>query len=171
VTASDSRLTRAAPDERAQSGDAKGEMDIQEILKYLPHRYPFLLIDRVVACTPRQSLTAIKNVTYNEQFFQGHFPGRPVMPAVLILEAMAQATGILALRSMDKLPTEQSVYYFVGIDSARFRQPVGPGDQLYIEVQLIRTTRGIWKVTSEARVDGRLVAEAELLGALRDANA
>ena len=104
------------------------EMDIGEILKYLPHRYPMLLIDRVVEFQHGKSLVAIKNVSYNEPYFQGHFPNRPVMPAVIILEAMALATGILVLRSMDKLPGEKSIYYFVGIDGARFRRPVEPGD-------------------------------------------
>ena len=144
------------------------DMDIGDILRYLPHRYPILLIDRVLECHPGESLVAIKNVSYNEQFFQGHFPNRPVMPAVLILEAMAQATGILALRTMGSLPTERSIYYFVGIDDARFRKPVEPGDQLRIEVDLIRTTRGIWKVRSDALVDGETVASAQLLGALRE---
>jgi 3-hydroxyacyl-[acyl-carrier-protein] dehydratase len=144
------------------------EMDIKEILRYLPHRYPILLIDRVLECHPGESLVAIKNVSYNEQFFQGHFPNRPVMPAVLILEAMAQATGILALRTVDSLPTERSIYYFVGIDDARFRKPVEPGDQLRIEVKLLRKTRGVWKVRSDALVDGQIVANAQLMGALRE---
>lgn len=144
------------------------EMDIHEVLKYLPHRYPFLLVDRVLEYTPGESLVALKNVTYNEAFFQGHFPNGPVMPAVLILEAMAQATGILALRTLGTLPTKTSVYYFVGVDKARFRHPVEPGDQLIIDVRHVRTTRGIWKVKSEARVDGKVVAGAELMGALRE---
>lgn len=144
------------------------EMDIGEILKYLPHRYPMLLIDRVVEFQHGQSLVAIKNVSYNESYFQGHFPNRPVMPAVIILEAMAQATGILVLRSMEKLPSERSVYYFVGIDDARFRRPVEPGDQLRIEVNLLRATRGIWKLRSEALVDGELVASGDLMGAMRE---
>ena len=143
-------------------------MDINEVLKYLPHRYPFLLLDRVVECTPGESLLALKNVTYNEQFFQGHFPKHPVMPAVLILEAMAQATGILALRSMDTMPTEDSIYYFVGVDKARFRRPVEPGDQLMIDIALVRTSRGVWKVKAKALVDGKLVANADLMGALRE---
>lgn len=144
------------------------DMDIGEVLRYLPHRYPILLIDRVEECRPGESLVALKNVTYNEQFFQGHFPNRPVMPAVLILEAMAQATGIFALRTLDTLPNEKSIYYFVGIDDARFRRPVEPGDQLRIEVNLIRSTRGIWKVKSSATVDGQLAASADLMGALRE---
>ncbi len=144
------------------------EMDIGEILKYLPHRYPMLLIDRVVEIQPGESLVAIKNVSYNEPYFQGHFPNRPVMPAVIILEAMAQATGILVLRSMEKLPNEKSIYYFVGIDGARFRRPVAPGDQLRIEVKLIRSSRGIWKMRSNASVDGAIVANGDLMGAMRE---
>ncbi len=143
------------------------EMDIGEVLKYLPHRFPFLLIDRVLECKPGESLVALKNVTYNEQFFPGHFPNRPVMPAVLILEAMAQATGILALRTLDTLPTDDSIYYFVGVDNARFRRTVEPGDQLHVHVYLERTMRGVWKVRSEARVGGTLCADARLMGALR----
>jgi 3-hydroxyacyl-[acyl-carrier-protein] dehydratase len=147
------------------------EMDIGEIMKYLPHRYPMLLIDRVVEFHHGESLIALKNVSYNESYFQGHFPNRPVMPAVIILEAMAQATGILVLRSMDKLPSEKSVYYFVGIDGARFRRPVVPGDQLRIEVNLLRSSRGIWKLRSEATVAGDVVASGDLLGAMREIDA
>jgi len=147
------------------------EMDIGEIMKYLPHRYPMLLIDRVVDFHHGKSLVAIKNVSYNEPYFQGHFPNRPVMPAVIILEAMAQATGILVLRSMDKLPSERSIYYFVGIDGARFRRPVEPGDQLRIEVTLLRSSRGIWKLRSEATVDGDVVASGDLMGAMREIEA
>lgn len=144
------------------------EMDIGEIMKYLPHRYPMLLIDRVVDMRLGESLVAIKNVSYNEPYFQGHFPNRPVMPAVIILEAMAQATGILVLRSMDKLPNEKSIYYFVGIDGARFRRPVEPGDQLRIDVKLVRSMRGIWKLRSDATVDGEVVASGDLMGAMRE---
>ena len=144
------------------------EMDIGEIMKYLPHRYPMLLIDRVVEIELGRSLVAIKNVSYNEPYFQGHFPNRPVMPAVIILEAMAQATGILVLRSMDKLPSEKSIYYFVGIDGARFRRPVEPGDQLRIEVELLRSSRGIWKLRSDATVNGDTVASGDLMGAMRE---
>ena len=147
------------------------EMDIGEIMKYLPHRYPMLLIDRVVEFEHGKSLVAIKNVSYNESYFQGHFPNRPVMPAVIILEAMAQATGILVLRSMDKLPSEKSIYYFVGIDGARFRRPVEPGDQLRIEVNLLRSSRGIWKLRSNATVDGDIVASGDLMGAMREIEA
>ena len=144
------------------------EMDIRRVLEYLPHRYPMLLIDRVLEYQANESLVALKNVTANEPYFSGHFPGRPVMPAVLILESMAQATGILALRTLDQLPAANSMYYFVGIDRARFRRPVEPGDQLIVEVRLLRTTRGVWKVNAEARVDGKTVAEAVLMGALRE---
>ena len=144
------------------------DMPIDEVRKHLPHRYPFLLVDRVLECTPGKSLVALKNVTINEPFFPGHFPRRPVMPAVLILEAMAQATGILALRSLARLPSETEMYYFVGVDNARFRQPVEPGDQLIIEIDLVRTTRGIWKVAGRGKVEGKVVATADLLGALRD---
>ena len=144
------------------------DMPIDEVLRHLPHRYPFLLVDRVLECVPGKSLVALKNVTINEPFFPGHFPRRPVMPAVLILEAMAQATGILALRSLNRLPSESEMYYFVGVDNARFRHPVEPGDQLLIEIDLVRTTRGVWKVTARGKVDEKLVATADLLGALRD---
>lgn len=147
------------------------EMDIGEIMKYLPHRYPMLLIDRVVEFQLGESLVAIKNVSYNEPYFQGHFPNRPIMPAVIILEAMAQATGILVLRSMDKLPSEKSIYYFVGIDGARFRRPVEPGDQLRIEVKLLRSSRGIWKLRSDATVSGDTVASGDLMGAMREIEA
>ena len=144
------------------------DMPIGEVLEHLPHRYPFLLVDRVLECTPGRSLVALKNVTINEPFFPGHFPRRPVMPAVLILEAMAQATGILALRSLDRLPSPTEMYYFVGVDNARFRHPVEPGDQLVIEIDLVRATRGIWKVRGRGKVGEKVVATADLLGALRD---
>ena len=146
------------------------EMDIRRVLDYLPHRYPMLLIDRVLECQPGQSLVALKNVTINEPYFTGHFPGRPVMPAVLILEAMAQATGILALSTLDQLPAENSMYYFVGVDRARFRRPVEPGDQLRIEIRLLRTTRGVWKVSAQGQVGDQVAAEAVLMGALRGAD-
>ncbi len=155
----------------SQGEHSVAEMDIGEILKYLPHRYPMLLIDRVIEFQHGQSLVAIKNVSYNEPYFQGHFPNRPVMPAVIILEAMAQATGILVLRSMGKVPSEKSIYYFVGIDGARFRRPVEPGDQLRIEVNLLRSSRGIWKLRSNASVDGEIVASGDLMGAMREVEA
>jgi 3-hydroxyacyl-[acyl-carrier-protein] dehydratase len=142
--------------------------DIYEVLKHLPHRYPFLLVDRVLSYEPGKTLVAIKNVTINEPFFQGHFPHRPVMPGVLILEALAQATGILAFKTSGTIPDHSSLYYFVGIDKARFKQPVEPGDQLLLEVEFKRTKRGIWMFNGEAKVDGRLVASAELMCAERE---
>ena len=144
------------------------DMKMQDILRYLPHRYPMLLVDRVLECEPGSHLVALKNVTANEPFFPGHFPERPVMPAVMILEVMAQATGILALRTLGDLPGEHSIYYFVGVDDARFRQPVVPGDQLLVRIDIVRHSRGVWKVTAKSTVDGKLVAEASLMGALRD---
>lgn len=143
-------------------------MDIHEVLQYLPHRYPFLLIDRVLDCTPGESLTAIKNVTVNEHFFQGHFPHRPVMPGVMILEAMAQATGILAFRTTETRPSEHLLYYLVGIDDARFKQPVEPGDQLIIAVRTERNMRGLWKFSAEAKVEDKLVASANLMCARKE---
>jgi 3-hydroxyacyl-[acyl-carrier-protein] dehydratase len=143
-------------------------MDVQEILEYLPHRYPFLLVDRVLAFESGQSLTGLKNVSYNEPFFTGHFPQRPIMPGVLILEALAQATGILAFKSEGERPDHRSMYYLVGVDNARFKRPVEPGDQLILEVRLDRIKRGIGKFFGEAKVDGQLVATAELMCARRD---
>jgi 3-hydroxyacyl-[acyl-carrier-protein] dehydratase len=138
-------------------------MDIYEVLEYLPHRYPFLLIDRVLDFEPGKSLVAIKNVSVNEPFFPGHFPHRPIFPGVLIMEALAQATGILAFKSTDTKPSEKSLYYFAGIDNARFKQPVQPGDQLRLEVEVIKSKRGIWKFKGEAKVDGKVVASADLM--------
>ena len=138
-------------------------LDIHEVLKYLPHRYPFLLIDRVLSWTKDESLTAIKNVTINEPFFQGHFPHHPVMPGVLIIEAMAQACAILSLKSLGKVPNEDSVYYFVGIDKARFKRPVEPGDQLTIEVLLKRRMKGIWLFEGAAYVGEELCCSADLM--------
>ncbi|MDH5445859.1 MAG: 3-hydroxyacyl-ACP dehydratase FabZ [Gammaproteobacteria bacterium] len=143
-------------------------LDIHEILNHLPHRYPFLLIDRVTECKPGEYLIGYKNVTYNEPFFTGHFPQRPVFPGVLILEALAQATGILAFRTVGKIPDENSLYYFVGVDKARFKQPVNPGDQLVLKVTYIRQKRGIWKFDGEASVDGNVVCSAELMCAERE---
>lgn len=138
-------------------------LDINEILEYLPHRYPFLLIDRVVDFEPNVSLRAIKNVTVNEPFFPGHFPQHPIFPGVLIMEALAQATGILALKSQDKKADGSSLYYFAGIDNARFKKPVIPGDQLLLEVKVIKAKRGIWKFSGVASVDGTLAASADLM--------
>ena len=139
------------------------ELDIFEILEHLPHRYPFLLVDRVLTCEPGERLTAIKNVTINEHYFQGHFPARPVMPGVLILEALAQATGILGVRTMATRPASNEMYFFVGIDNARFKRPVGPGDQILLDVTLIKERRRIWKFYGQASVDGQLVTSADLM--------
>jgi len=143
-------------------------MDIHSILEHLPHRYPFLLVDRVLEVEAGKSIHAYKNVTINEPFFQGHFPHHPVMPGVLIMEALAQAAGILSFKTMGEMPDENSVFYFVGIDEARFKKPVMPGDQLHLHVVIERQMRGIWKYKAEARVDGELVAEAKLMCAKRD---
>lgn len=146
-------------------------MDINEILKYLPHRYPFLLIDRVVRLEPDKTIVALKNVTINEPFFVGHFPYHPVMPGVLVIEAMAQAAAVLTFRSNNHLPDDKSIYYFVGIDNARFKRPVIPGDQLMLHVSITRAREargGLWKFKAEARVDANLAAEAELLCTLRN---
>ncbi|HEV7166254.1 MAG TPA: 3-hydroxyacyl-ACP dehydratase FabZ [Gammaproteobacteria bacterium] len=142
-------------------------LDIHAIMRQLPHRYPFLLIDRVLECTPGETLTALKNVTINEPFFPGHFPQRPVMPGVLILEAMAQAAGLLAMSSHGHTSKENELYYFVGIDKARFRQQVEPGDQLIFKVKVLATKRGIWKFAGVAEVEDRVAAEAELMCAAR----
>ncbi|MGD8573456.1 MAG: 3-hydroxyacyl-ACP dehydratase FabZ [Gammaproteobacteria bacterium] len=145
-------------------------MDIHSVMKQLPHRYPFLLVDRVVECVPGEHLTAIKNVTINEPFFPGHFPHRPVMPGVLILEALAQATGLLAFATQGSSPDENTLYYFVGIDGARFKKPVEPGDQLHLKVDLHKTRRGVWRFGARAEVDGGVVCEAELMCAAREFN-
>lgn len=143
-------------------------MDIHEILKYLPHRYPFLLIDRIVDCEPGKSITALKNVTINEPFFMGHFPHHPVMPGVLIIEAMAQAAAILSFKTADSMPNENSVYYFVGIDNARFKKPVTAGDQLLLKVEVTRTVKGIWKYSARATVNEALVTQADIMCTVRD---
>jgi len=140
-----------------------GAMDINAILKQLPHRYPFLLVDRVLECEPGKRIRALKNVTINEPFFPGHFPHRPVMPGVMILEALAQAAGILAFRTADVIPDEHSRFFFVGIDAARFRKPVEPGDQLILKATFERAMRGIWKFSTVAEVDGREVCSAEMM--------
>ncbi len=138
-------------------------MDIQEILEHLPHRYPFLLVDRVLECEPGVRLKALKNVSVNEPMFTGHFPERPIFPGVLIMEALAQATGILAFRTTNTKPDGSSLYYFAGIDNCRFKQPVVPGDQMILEVEVIKQKRGIWKFKAEALVDGKVVASADLM--------
>lgn len=142
-------------------------MDIHQILAHLPHRYPFVLVDKVVSYEISKEITAIKNVTINEPFFPGHFPYHPVMPGVLIVEAMAQAAAILSFKTMGSLPSEDSVYYFAGIDTARFKKPVSPGDQLVLNVKIDRILRGIWKYTGQATVDGVVVAEAEFMCILK----
>jgi 3-hydroxyacyl-[acyl-carrier-protein] dehydratase len=144
------------------------EMDIQEILNYLPQRYPFLMVDRVLLHEPGKRLVALKNVSANEPYFQGHFPGRPIMPGVLILEAMAQAAGLLMFADGGE-KAKQYIYYYAGIDKARFKRPVLPGDQLELEVTLERQLRGIAKFTCNARVAGDIVAEATILCAQQPA--
>jgi 3-hydroxyacyl-[acyl-carrier-protein] dehydratase len=141
-------------------------MDIQKIQSLLPHRYPFLMIDRVLEAEAGTRLVAIKNVTINEPFFQGHFPGKPVMPGVLLIEAMAQATGLLAMESAD-VPKE-AIYYLVGVDKARFKRPVVPGDQLVFEVEVLKRKREIWVFAAEVKVDGAMVASAEIMCTARN---
>ncbi len=142
-------------------------MNIHEILKYLPHRYPFLLVDRVLSCEPGKNISALKNVSMNEPFFSGHFPHYPVMPGVLIIEALAQAAAILTLRTANLTTNDDSLYYFVGIDGARFKKPVQPGDQLILKATILRERIGIWKYAVQAEVDGRVVTEAELMCTMR----
>lgn len=143
-------------------------LDIRAILEHLPHRYPFLLVDRVLEIEPGKRIVAIKNVSINEPYFVGHFPHLPVMPGVLQIEALAQAAGILSFQTMGKVSDDRSVYYFVGIDGARFKRPVGPGDQLRLEVEITRVARSIWKYAGRATVDGQTAAEAELMCTLRN---
>lgn len=142
-------------------------MDVKEIREYLPHRYPFLLVDRVLELVPGESIVALKNVSVNEPFFTGHFPDHPVMPGVLIVEAMAQAAGILGFKTMDKKPQDGSIYYFVGADGLRFKRPVVPGDQLKLEASVMSVKRGIWKFAVKASVDGDIVSSATILCADR----
>jgi 3-hydroxyacyl-[acyl-carrier-protein] dehydratase len=139
------------------------QLDINEILKRLPHRYPFLLVDRVLECHPGESIRALKNVTYNEPFFPGHFPGRPLMPGVMIIEALAQTAGILCFASTNVVANDQTRFYFVGIDKARFRKPVEPGDQLVLTAQVERALKGIWRFSTSALVDGSEVAHADMM--------
>jgi len=143
-------------------------MEVQQIMDYLPHRYPMLLIDRVLSVEPGKDVVALKNVTINEPFFIGHFPHHPVMPGVLIVEAMAQAAAILAFKTFNLKSDKDSVYYFVGIDQARFKKPVLPGDRLILKAQILRNLRGIWKFSAQALVEDKLVAEAQLLCTVRD---
>jgi 3-hydroxyacyl-[acyl-carrier-protein] dehydratase len=142
-------------------------MDIHEILKQLPHRYPFLLVDRVLELEKGKRIKAIKNVTINEPFFVGHFPHRPVMPGVLMLEALAQVAALLAFDALGTTPSEKTIYYFAGIDGARFKRPVEPGDQLVMDVSLERMKSGIFKFKGTARVDEQLACEAELMCTMR----
>jgi 3-hydroxyacyl-[acyl-carrier-protein] dehydratase len=142
------------------------QMDLNEILKHLPHRYPFLLIDRVLSFEPGKEIVALKNVSMNEPFFPGHYPHFPIMPGVLIIEAMAQAAAILSFG--EKAPDSKTVYYFVGIDGARFKRPVIPGDQLILKVRPTRNLRGLWKFTAVAEVDGQVAAEAEIMCTIKE---
>jgi 3-hydroxyacyl-[acyl-carrier-protein] dehydratase len=138
-------------------------LDIYGILKYLPHRYPFLLVDRVLECRAGESIRAIKNVTFNEPFFTGHFPERPVMPGVMILEALAQTAGILTYNTLRKVPNQNTRFYFAGIDGCRFRRPVEPGDQLILTAKVARSIKGIWKLTTAAYVGEAEAASAEMM--------
>lgn len=142
-------------------------LDIQQIKEYLPHRYPMLLVDRVLDWEAGKSITAIKNVTVNEEFFNGHFPHKPVMPGVLMIEAMAQTAAILSFMSIGLKPDENSVVYFVGIDNTRFKRPVVPGDQLRMDIEVIRASRGIYKYKAVGSVDGTVAVEAELMCTIR----
>ncbi|MEJ2308878.1 MAG: 3-hydroxyacyl-ACP dehydratase FabZ [Gammaproteobacteria bacterium] len=143
-------------------------MDINKIMEFLPHRYPFLLVDRVIEMEELKRLVGIKNVTINEHFFNGHFPVKPVMPGVLIIEALAQCTGLLAMASQPDEVPENSLYYFVGIDKARFKRTVEPGDQLLMEVDFIKHRRSIWVFNARATVDGQLAAQAEIMCTARE---
>ena len=138
-------------------------LDINGIMRTLPHRYPFLLVDRVLECVRGQSIRALKNITFNEPFFTGHFPHRPVMPGVIIIEALAQAAGLLAFLSADEIPDDNTRFYFVGIDKARFRRPVEPGDQLILRARFERSFKGIWRLATVAEVAGKEVAHAQIM--------
>jgi 3-hydroxyacyl-[acyl-carrier-protein] dehydratase len=143
-------------------------MDIYEILKYLPHRYPFILVDRVVSYEPGEKIIALKNVSINEPYFIGHFPHYPVMPGVLIVEALAQAAALLTLKTEKAAKNDAQVYYFVGIDGVRFKKPVMAGDQLMLKVEITRQIKGVWKYSARAEVDDQLVTEAELMCTARN---
>ncbi|WP_372861213.1 3-hydroxyacyl-ACP dehydratase FabZ [Spongiibacter sp.] len=138
-------------------------MDINEVKEYLPHRYPFLLVDKVVELTLGESIVAVKNVTGNENHFNGHFPGLPIMPGVLIIEAMAQAAGILGFKTLDKKPSDGSIYMFAGVDNARFKKQVVPGDQLILKAQYVSDRKGLWKFDCQAYVDDVLACSATIL--------
>lgn len=148
-------------------------MDIHEILRYLPHRFPFLMVDRVLECVPGEMLVGVKNVSINEPYFSGHFPQRPVMPGVLILEAMAQACGLLAFKTREQQPAEEqpgarNIFYLVGIEKAKFKRPVEPGDQLQLSVHFHRSMRGIWMFAAESHVQRALVAQAQIRCTMRE---
>jgi 3-hydroxyacyl-[acyl-carrier-protein] dehydratase len=143
-------------------------MFVEEIRRFLPHRYPFLMVDRVLDCVPGESLTAIKNVSVNEPFFIGHFPGASIMPGVLIIEALAQATGLLGFRTMSEEPSNDLLYMLVGVDGVRFKRQVVPGDQLLLKVKLKRRSKVIWKFTCEASVDEEIVTTADMLCAAKE---
>lgn len=143
-------------------------LNINQIKELLPHRYPMLLVDKVVDWEAGKRITAIKNVTANEEFFNGHFPNKPVMPGVLMIEAMAQTAAILSFLTMEKKPDDKTLVYFLGIDGARFKRPVGPGDQLVMEVEITKVARGIWKYQAKATVDGQLAVEGELMCTMRN---
>ena len=149
-----------------ESGTDMG-MDITQIMKFLPHRYPFLLVDRVLELVPNERIVALKNISMNEPQFPGHFPKHPVMPGVLMIEALAQTAGLLAFKSGGIEVNENTVIYFVGIDGARFKRPVVPGDQLRMEASIIKVMRGIWKFSAKATVDGQIACEAELMCTLK----
>ncbi len=144
------------------------EMYIEEIRQFLPHRYPFLLIDRVLECTPGDSITALKNVSANEPFFLGHFPAQAIMPGVLIIEALAQATGLLGFRTMSEKPSPDVLYLLVGVDGVRFKRQVVPGDQLMLTAKIEKRTRAVWKFSCEATVDGQLCTKASMLCAAKE---
>jgi 3-hydroxyacyl-[acyl-carrier-protein] dehydratase len=139
------------------------KLDIEAIMRQLPHRYPFLMVDRVLDIVPGEKIVALKNVTFNEPYFTGHFPNRPVMPGVMVIEAIAQASGILAFKTVGYTPTDETRFYFVAIDKARFRKPVEPGDQLILTVTLLRSFKGIWKFHGKAEVNGVEVASTEIM--------
>lgn len=143
-------------------------MDIRGVLEHMPHRYPFLLVDRVIDMEPNKFIHAYKNVTFNEPFFTGHFPGYPVMPGVLIMEALAQAAGVLSFVTLGEKPDGSSLFFFAGIDNARFKRPVMPGDQLHLHVEIARQMKSVWKYRAVARVDGEIVAEADLMCARKE---
>lgn len=151
-----------------QNSSELSTMDIHGILEHLPHRYPFLLIDKVIDYQVGDYLHGVKNVTYNEPCFTGHFPNRPVFPGVLILEALAQATGVLGFKTMDRRPDDKSLYYFVGIDGARFKRPVEPGDVVHLHVKQTNRKRDIWFFDAQAKVDGKVVCAANLMCAHKE---